>query len=173
MITSSNGNIFLNAGPLCRNSSVTGEFSAQRPVMRSFDVLFDLRLNKRLSKQSRCWRFETPWQSSWHHHNASSCSCELHPYGLSVGEYVNPWLVWVLFAMDVLVSVSEIGVQQADWSQQLEGWADRWLWAKITSNMKKENLVIPEYADIPKIICIPRLRNYYGVFFIQYISNNH
>ena len=30
------------------NSSVTGEFPAQRPVTRSFDVFFDLRLNKRL-----------------------------------------------------------------------------------------------------------------------------
>ena len=31
------------------NSPVTGEFPAQRPVTRSFDVFFDLRL----SKQSR------------------------------------------------------------------------------------------------------------------------
>ena len=31
------------------NSPVTGEFLAQRPVTRSFDVFFDLRLNKRLS----------------------------------------------------------------------------------------------------------------------------
>ena len=46
MMTSSNGNIFRVTGPLC------GEFTAQRPVMRSFDVFFDLRLNKRLSKQS-------------------------------------------------------------------------------------------------------------------------
>ena len=38
---------------LCvRNSSEAGEFSAQRPVTRSFDVFFDLRLNKRLSKQT-------------------------------------------------------------------------------------------------------------------------
>ena len=35
------------------NSPVTGEFPPQRPVRRSFDVFFDLRLNKRLSKQSR------------------------------------------------------------------------------------------------------------------------
>ena len=32
------------------NSPVTGEFPAQRPVTRSFDVFFYLRLNKRLSK---------------------------------------------------------------------------------------------------------------------------
>ena len=31
---------------------VTNEFPAQRPVTRNFDVFFDLRLNKRLSKQS-------------------------------------------------------------------------------------------------------------------------
>ena len=34
------------------NSPVPGEFPAQRPVTRSFDVYFDLRPNKRLSKQS-------------------------------------------------------------------------------------------------------------------------
>ena len=34
------------------NSPLTDEFPAQRPVTRSFDVFFDLHLNKRLSKQS-------------------------------------------------------------------------------------------------------------------------
>ena len=34
------------------NSPVTGEFPSQRLVTRSFDVFFDLRQNKRLSKQS-------------------------------------------------------------------------------------------------------------------------
>ena len=34
------------------NSPVPGEFPSQRSVTRSFDVFFDLRLNKRLSKQS-------------------------------------------------------------------------------------------------------------------------
>ena len=33
------------------NSPVPGEFPAQRPVTRSFDVFFELRLNYRLSKQ--------------------------------------------------------------------------------------------------------------------------
>ena len=32
------------------NSSVNGEFPAQKPVTRSFDVFFDLRLNKLLNK---------------------------------------------------------------------------------------------------------------------------
>ena len=31
------------------NSQVTGEFPAQRPVTRSFDVFFDVHLNKRSS----------------------------------------------------------------------------------------------------------------------------
>ena len=42
------------------NSPVTGEFPAQRPVTRSFGVSCDLRLNKRLSKQSWGWWFEMP-----------------------------------------------------------------------------------------------------------------
>ena len=51
------------------NSPDTGEFRAQRPVMRSSDVFFDLRLNKRLSKQSWFWWFETPPRSVWRHCN--------------------------------------------------------------------------------------------------------
>ena len=51
------------------NSAVTGEFPAQRPVTRSFDVLFDLRLNKRLSKQSRGQWFDMPLGSLWRHCN--------------------------------------------------------------------------------------------------------
>ena len=51
------------------NSPFTGEFPSQRPVMRSFDVFFDLCLNKRLSKQSRRRWFETPWCSLWRHCN--------------------------------------------------------------------------------------------------------
>ena len=43
------------------NSPVTGEFPSQRPVTRSFDVFFDLRLNnKQLSKHLWGWWFETP-----------------------------------------------------------------------------------------------------------------
>ena len=59
MMTSSNGNISRVTGHLCGNSPVSGEFPAQRPVTRSFDIFFDLRLNKRLSKQSWGWWFET------------------------------------------------------------------------------------------------------------------
>ena len=51
------------------NSPVTGEFPSQRPVTLNFDDFFDLRLNKRLSKQSRhCW-LETPSRSLWRHCN--------------------------------------------------------------------------------------------------------
>ena len=52
-----------------RNSSVTGEFPAQRPVTRNIDISFDLRLNKRLSKQSWGWWFEVRWRSWWRHCN--------------------------------------------------------------------------------------------------------
>ena len=45
------------------NSPVTVEFPSPRPVTRSFDVFFDLRLNKLLSKHSWGWWFETPSRS--------------------------------------------------------------------------------------------------------------
>ena len=49
---------------LCeRNLAVTGGFPFQRPVTRSFSVLYDLCSNKRLSKQSRRRWFKTPPRS--------------------------------------------------------------------------------------------------------------
>ena len=48
MMTSSNGNIFRVIGHLCGEFTGLGEFPAQRPVTRCFDVFLDQRLNKRL-----------------------------------------------------------------------------------------------------------------------------
>ena len=53
------------------NSPVSGEFPAQRPVTRSFDVFYDLRRNKRLNKQSWCWWFETLSRPLWRNCNGS------------------------------------------------------------------------------------------------------
>ena len=56
------------------NSPVTDEFPVQRPVTRSFDVFFDLRMNERLRKQSwRLW-FETPSRPLWRYSNATPTS---------------------------------------------------------------------------------------------------
>ena len=70
MMTSSNGNIFRVTGPLC------GEFTGHRwiPDTKASDAelwCFSLicALNKRLSKQSWSWWFETPSRSLWRHCN--------------------------------------------------------------------------------------------------------
>ena len=51
------------------NTPVTCGFHSQRPVRRSFDVLFDLRLKKWMSKQPRRRWFETPSRQLWRHCN--------------------------------------------------------------------------------------------------------
>ena len=62
-------------------STVTGEFPAQMPAMRSFEVFFDLRLNKRLSKQWRDWLFETQSRPLWRHCiDPTSTMCNLLEY---------------------------------------------------------------------------------------------
>ena len=71
-MTSSNGNIFRVTRPLCGEFTGPGEFPTQRPVTRSFDVFFDLRLNKRLSKQPGGWWFETQSWSLWRQCNVVS-----------------------------------------------------------------------------------------------------
>ena len=70
MMTSSNGKICRVTGHLCGEFTSPGEFPAQRPVTRSFDVFFDLSLNKRLSKQPPGWWCETPLWSLWRQCNA-------------------------------------------------------------------------------------------------------
>ena len=55
--------------PFVRGIHRSGEFPAQRPVTRGFDVFFDLCPNKRLNKQLwGCW-FETPSSPLWRHCN--------------------------------------------------------------------------------------------------------
>ena len=68
-MTSSKRTFSSSLAVCARNSALTGEFPSQRPVRRSFDVFFDLRLNERLSKQSRFWWFETPSCLLWRHFN--------------------------------------------------------------------------------------------------------
>ena len=55
MMTPSHENISALLAICARNSPVSDEFPPQRPVTRNFDVFFDLRQNKRLSKQSWGW----------------------------------------------------------------------------------------------------------------------
>ena len=98
MTTSSNGNIFRFTGPLCGEFTGPGEFPAQRPVTRSFDVCFDLRPNKWLSKQSWGWWFETlSWSlwrqcSVWNHFMAWGLHGE--PWEVSAGHWSGKQLVW-------------------------------------------------------------------------------
>ena len=105
MMTSSNGSVLL---ALCEgNSPVIGEFPSQRPVTRSADVFFDLCVNKRLSKHSRRWWFETPSHSLWRHCNVIGRRCkydwfQLHLFcfmtfmNLKFGLIFYPWLNEVL-----------------------------------------------------------------------------
>ena len=87
MMTSWNGKFSTLLALCAGNSSVTGEFLAQRPMTRSFDVFFDLPLNKRLSKRWWGWSFETPSRSLWRHRNALlscgpwQCSCNVDVMG--------------------------------------------------------------------------------------------
>ena len=72
------------------NSPVPGEFPAQRPVTRSFDVFFDLHLNKPLSKQWRGWWFETLSCPLWRHCNVATLSWRFHGFG-QLSRYIESW----------------------------------------------------------------------------------
>ena len=72
MMASSNETNSRLTGPLWGESTGHWCIPSQRPVTRSFDIFFDLRLNKRLSKHSGHQWFETPSRSLWRHCNVDS-----------------------------------------------------------------------------------------------------
>ena len=102
VMTSTNGKIFPVTGFLW------GEFTGHRWIpftkaraTQSFDVFFDLRLNKWLSKQSRRRWFETPSRSLWRHCNVKllalsgslkweNCNIIFAPRDLCIGLTFSP-----------------------------------------------------------------------------------
>ena len=81
------------------NSPVTGEFPSQRPMTRSFHVFFDLRLYKRLSKQSIRWWFETPSRPLWRHSymwlwNRFEYFCRVPTQPCPVQNFESTWELW-------------------------------------------------------------------------------
>ena len=116
-MTSSNGNIFALLAFYAGNPPVTGEIPAQRPVTQSFDVFCDLRLNKRLSKQSRGWWFETPFTVM-----------------LKIGIYITYWrtgmipnnrVPWCISLYDALC-ITDAGAKMRSIQ-----WYDIWKWTEI------------------------------------------
>ena len=94
------------------NSPVTGEFPVQRPVTRSFDVFFDLCLNKRLSKQWWGWWFETLSGPLWRR-----CNGPVSNIFFSVN--------------DILPRTSIIEGKLLAWSEMLEMWGEQ-VWTLIS-----------------------------------------
>ena len=109
-MTSSNGNIFRVTGPLC------GEFTGHRwiPLTKGQwrgALMFSLicALNKRLSKQSWTWWFETPSRLSWRHCNVISLWVWVASYVIRMKYHIElykSWLpqIWYVIQMTRVVS---------------------------------------------------------------------
>ena len=101
-----------------------GEFPTQRPVTRSFDVFLDLRLNKRLSKQSCGWWFETLSCPLWRHRN-ESCQVALRSRQTTFQRSVTIW--WptshISYAVTFQWSIIYSRGQPSHVKKKLELWA--------------------------------------------------
>ena len=87
------------------NSPASGEFPSQRPGTRSFDIFFDLQLNKRLSKQSWGWWFETPSCPLWRHGNAwSSCDTVMYNIVCQVEMIGTDLLLWIIMEFSFVIN---------------------------------------------------------------------
>ena len=106
MMTSSNGNIFRVTGHLCGEFTGARWIPTQRPVTQSFDVFFDLRLNKRLSKKCRGWWFETLSRPLWRHRNATSYCGALYKFRWQEENKLR-WL----FAIKIILSCSPCDIR--------------------------------------------------------------
>ena len=96
MMTSSNRNIFHVTGHLCGEYTGSRWIPPKRPMTRSFDVFFDLLLNKPLSKQSWGWRFETTSRPLWRHssviHSSLVCIMKSIPNVFNAAKALHYWL---------------------------------------------------------------------------------
>ena len=128
------------------NSPVPGEFPTQRPVTRSFDVYFDLRPNKRLSKQSWGWWFETQSCPLWRHRNGilpvsggllSQCGAVRCPLILawtnhnSTKAYLYKsalWLICLIFLYHIIVFVISSISSINRYVKSVQWYNSGWLW---------------------------------------------
>ena len=122
------------------NSPVTSEFLAPRPVMQSFDIFFDLHLNKRFSKPSWGWLFETPSCPLWHHCNVTGVSTVPPIFDCTCYIFLFYWLWGVAMLLHSI-----------------------WFWyISGTVMIYSDSDILPEmdarsYNDIVRIYLIPRL----------------
>ena len=109
------------------NSPVPGEFPALRPVTRSFDVFFDLRLNKQLSEQSWDWWFETLSRPLWRHCNyAPNLNNGLTKQPLWSGHgWVNTphCFTWTQLLIHALIPMLVYSIHVSKWSPRV--WSQR------------------------------------------------
>ena len=121
------------------NSPVTGEFPSQRPVTRSFDVFFDLRLNKALSKQSWGWWFETPPYLLWRHCNVKVMSTSaVYSNSQNILEHIVSKVYEVVVKHNDLRDTLDTG--------ELTNVCTNWVWNTIMS-LCKELLVFYMYQQ--------------------------
>ena len=66
---------FRDIGHLCGEFTGPPWIPRTRPAKRSFDVFFDLHLNKQLSKQSWGWWSETLLDPLWHQSKSNDSTC--------------------------------------------------------------------------------------------------
>ena len=111
------------------NSPVPGEFPSQRPVTGRFDVFFDLRLNKRLNKQSWGWWFETPSHPLWRQCHADFLLNYWVPLSAEAGtkfkkDVLQTYFCWSRFCRkDILMNI-EMGHRPL-WALTHWSW-DKW-----------------------------------------------
>ena len=142
------------------NSLVTGEFTDRRPVSRSFDVFFDLRLNKRLSKQSRGWWFETPLRPWWRHSNlhmaismAPSWKCLIitsimmswHNWThLHIATLMTSWYWLPCLRIATIMALSRLCLSNT------QGWGTRTLYLCYRYSSTEFLVLMPYYSWVPK-----------------------
>ena len=118
MKTSGHPNAFHIIGPLWGES--TGHqmvFIHKRPLMQSFDVFFDVGMEKLLNKQSSCQWSKTPMMLMWHHcyvilewNKMLSCNWDENAFWQFVIQSLN-WNMKVFF----IYNISFFVIQHLNW----------------------------------------------------------
>ena len=152
------------------NSPVTGEFPSQKPMTRSFDVFFYLRLNQQLSKQWRRRRFETPSLSLCLHCNDLRLSCwqTLVQPMMTNCHCDAPLFKWICFGN--LFQHRQDGFYQFSCEEQIcptRGWGRR---CHNLTKSAQAHFVVSKLASTCEVIMLHLLQS---IFFYQYHGINN
>ena len=134
-----------------------------------FNVSFDVCLNKPFSKPSRCWRFETPWCSLWHHCLRMSILLMPEPEycgittsrGNASQTRSFEELIWFIYKVYTYLSLTRTTRTPAFWGYPPPPHDYPYHWVILDPKLKEDKVKVTNLKNSPKFQIVEFLNEHY------------